>query len=135
MVETLRKSRGFGLLALWIGVVVLAACGRDARVAGDADLLLLTLDTVRADRWGTLGDPEARTPTWDRLARGGTLAFEGRAPAPITLPSHTSMLTGLPPVVLRDAEPVLIWPVDRATAKSAIVASSVSPLRCLVTLV
>src|SRR5206468_2330795 len=36
---------------------------------------------------------------------------------------------------LRDALPVLIWPVLSATAKSAIVASSVSPLRWLITLV
>jgi hypothetical protein len=35
---------------------------------------------------------------------------------------------------LRDAEPVLIWPVARATAKSAMVESSVSPLRWLATL-
>jgi arylsulfatase A-like enzyme len=62
-----------------------------------ADALLLTIDTLRGDRWGSLGDPQARTPHLDRLARGGTLAFEGRAPAPITLPSHTSIMTGLPP--------------------------------------
>jgi arylsulfatase A-like enzyme/Tfp pilus assembly protein PilF len=63
------------------------------------DVLLLTIDTLRGDRWGCLGDPLARTPVADRLARGGLLAFEGRAPAPVTLPSHTTLLTGVDPAV------------------------------------
>ncbi|MGQ0721463.1 MAG: sulfatase-like hydrolase/transferase [Candidatus Eiseniibacteriota bacterium] len=74
-----------------------AGCGTKP-TTDPPDLLLLTVDTLRGDRWGCLGDPAARTPHLDRTARGGTLAFEGRAPAPITLPSHTSMMTGLAPV-------------------------------------
>ncbi len=75
---------------------VLASCGP---AGPPADVVLVTIDTLRADRWGCLGDPSARTPESDRLARGGLLAFEGRAPAPLTLPSHVSMMTGLPPSV------------------------------------
>ncbi len=62
------------------------------------DVLLVTIDTLRGDRLGCLGDPAVRTPELDRLARGAALAYEGRAPAPVTLPSHVSMMTGLPPV-------------------------------------
>jgi arylsulfatase A-like enzyme/Flp pilus assembly protein TadD len=58
----------------------------------------MTVDTLRGDRWGCTGDPVARTPFVDRLARRGLLAFEGRAPAPITLPSHATIMTGLAPV-------------------------------------
>ncbi len=74
---------------------VLASCSEAPPPPFDA--LLVTIDTLRGDRWGCTGDPAARTPVADRIARGGTLAFEGRAAAPITLPSHTSMMTGLPP--------------------------------------
>lgn len=72
-------------------------CGGATGPAPDA--LLLTIDTLRGDRWGCMGDPGARTPHLDRLARGGALACEGRSPVPITLPSHASMMTGLPPAV------------------------------------
>lgn len=61
------------------------------------DVLLLTIDTMRSDRWGCTGDPQARTPFLDRLARGGTQESRARAPSPLTLPSHTTMLTGLAP--------------------------------------
>jgi len=62
------------------------------------DVLLVTIDTLRGDRWGCTGDPAARTPFADKIARRGLLAFEGRAPAPITLPSHATIMTGLAPV-------------------------------------
>ncbi|NNE44882.1 MAG: sulfatase-like hydrolase/transferase, partial [Gemmatimonadetes bacterium] len=77
--------------------VALPACGPGASPADRPDILLLSIDTLRGDRWGCLGDPATRTPWMDRLARRGTLAFEGRAPAPVTLPSHTSLHTGLSP--------------------------------------
>ncbi len=65
------------------------------RSAKNADVLLITLDTTRADHLGCYGgDPEA-TPNLDRLARRGALFENAIATAPITLPSHTSMLTGL----------------------------------------
>jgi len=60
---------------------------------GAASLLLVTLDTFREDAAGVGGDPRARTPWLDRLARGG-LQLRGLAGSPLTLPSHTSMLTG-----------------------------------------
>ena len=84
-------------LILVLAPLLAGGCSRSASPPTDA--LLLTIDTLRGDRWGCLGDPLAHTPHLDRLTRGGTLAFEGRAPAPITLPSHTSMMTGLPPAV------------------------------------
>ena len=75
---------------------LLGACGG----APDAPsgVLLVTLDTTRADALGCYGNPGARTPALDRLARGGVRFARAYAPAPLTLPSHASLLTGaLPP--------------------------------------
>jgi arylsulfatase A-like enzyme len=57
-------------------------------------LVLITIDTLRADRVGAYGDPSARTPAIDDLARSGTLFRQAFAVAPITLTSHASMMTG-----------------------------------------
>lgn len=56
--------------------------------------LLITVDTMRADRIGAYGDASARTPVMDALAARGARFDNAFASAPITLPSHASMLTG-----------------------------------------
>lgn len=61
------------------------------------DILLITLDTTRADHIGAYGDRQARTPRLDRLAAEGVLFERVVAAAPITLPAHVSLLTGLYP--------------------------------------
>jgi len=61
-------------------------------------VLLITLDTTRADRLGCYGYAKAETPTLDQLARDGVLVERALATAPITLPSHTSILTGRYPI-------------------------------------
>ncbi len=60
------------------------------------NLLLITLDTTRADRIAPWG-PGGVTPTLDALAAESLVATHAYAPAPLTFPSHTSMLTGLYP--------------------------------------
>ena len=62
-------------------------------------LLLVTLDTTRADHLGSYGRAEAVTPVTDRLAAEGLLFERAYAPTPITLPSHASILTGVLPAV------------------------------------
>lgn len=62
-----------------------------------ASLLLVTLDTTRADRIGAYGYPDAGTPNLDRLAAAGARFTSARTAAPLTLPSHASILTGLYP--------------------------------------
>ena len=61
------------------------------------NVLLVTLDTVRADRIGAYGYQLARTPNLDRLAREGIRFADVSAPAPITGPSHAALFTGLYP--------------------------------------
>ena len=64
---------------------------------GPINLILITLDTTRADRIGCYGYQAAETPRLDALAKRGVLFERAYAPGPMTSPSHTSMLTGLWP--------------------------------------
>ena len=57
-------------------------------------VVLITIDTLRADRVGTYGYRKARTPHIDALAAAGLTATRAYATAPVTLPSHASMLSG-----------------------------------------
>ena len=61
------------------------------------DVLLVTLDTVRADHLGAYGYADARTPTIDALARSGVVFDNAFTSAPMTLPAHATLLTGLEP--------------------------------------
>jgi len=73
-----------------------AGCGSDTADAGLPDVLLVTLDTTRADALGCYGGA-ASTPTLDALASAGARCTTAVAPVPLTLPSHASLLTGLYP--------------------------------------
>jgi choline-sulfatase len=65
--------------------------------AAGYDLLLVTLDTTRADHLGSYGYPDSETPNLDRLASEGVRFTDALTVAPLTLPSHATMLTGLLP--------------------------------------
>lgn len=70
-----------------------------APVAGHRppDVLLVTVDTVRADRIGAYGYARARTPTIDALAAVGRRYARAYSPVPLTIPAHATMMTGLEP--------------------------------------
>lgn len=84
------------VIALATAVTLVAACGhRTAERTPPAQrpsILLLTIDTLRADRLGV-----GVSPTLDRLAASGVRFTAARTAVPLTLPSHTTMLTGLLP--------------------------------------
>lgn len=61
------------------------------------NLVLLTLDTTRADHIGAYGHAAAETPTIDGLAREGLLFQRAYSVIPLTTPAHSSMMTGLYP--------------------------------------
>jgi choline-sulfatase len=61
------------------------------------NVVLITLDTTRADHLGCYGYPYATTPNDDALARRGVLFTEAITPAPLTLPAHSSIMTGMYP--------------------------------------
>src|SRR5262249_56334607 len=86
------------------GVAIAAAFLVLRRGGAQADLhpipnqnvLLVTIDTLRADALGSYGG-RAATPALDRLAREGVRFDFAHAHAVLTLPSHASILTGLYP--------------------------------------
>jgi choline-sulfatase len=61
------------------------------------DILLITLDTTRADRLGSYGYGAAATPHLDRLAREGVRFERALSPVPLTLPAHASLMTSRDP--------------------------------------
>ena len=65
-----------------------------AAAAQARHLVLITIDTLRADRVGAYGYERARTPRIDALAARGVRFDHAFAAAPITLPSHASLMTG-----------------------------------------
>jgi len=93
------------VLRMIVLTLFLATIGRHAQARTRAEtletnapsILLVTLDTVRADRIGAYGYASATTPTLDRLAKQGVLFESAVSPTPITLPSHVSILTGTYP--------------------------------------
>lgn len=103
-----RRLRGSWGRAALVLVAVLgsgAGCGpkRDIEAVLERDaargfhVVLVTLDTTRADHLGAYGYELAETPVLDRLAAGGILFRDAVSPAPLTLPAHASILTGLDP--------------------------------------
>src|SRR5580658_3841667 len=56
-------------------------------------VILISVDTLRADRLGAYGYKSARTPNIDALALNGTLFAQAGSQIPLTLPSHTSLFT------------------------------------------
>jgi choline-sulfatase len=82
---------------LILSLVILANACRAALPAPQPEarnLIIFTIDTLRADRVGAYGYQPARTPGMDALASGGSLFTRAFAVAPITLTSHASMMTG-----------------------------------------
>ena len=84
-------------------LALLAAClGSAATPAGagsqrPAGVVLITLDTTRADHLGCYGRDPSPTPNIDALASGGVRFEQALSPAPLTLPAHGTLMTGLPP--------------------------------------
>jgi arylsulfatase A-like enzyme len=108
----LRATRS--LLALAYGAALLAVVGPPllARPEGgfravpaDADgpklVILLTVDTLRRDALSIYSEDARRTPAFDALARDGVIFERAIAPAPWTLPSLASVLSGVPETVHR----------------------------------
>ena len=83
-------------------VTLLTGCGGEggeAKPRRGQNVLLITVDTLRADRLGCYGYGVGSTPNIDRLAKGGVLFEQAVAQVPLTLPSHASLLTGTYPPV------------------------------------
>lgn len=100
----LRRGGRVRIAALAAAVfVALVGCERSATDsagrsgAAEYNLLLITLDTTRADRIGCYGHKQGITPSLDALAASGVRFANAFAQVPITLPSHATILTGVYP--------------------------------------
>ncbi len=80
---------------LLAAVLILPGCGSGG---SRPDIILVTLDTTRADRLGCYGYPLADTPHLDAFASRAVLFENATATIPVTSPSHASMLTALTPL-------------------------------------
>lgn len=88
--------RGWAQLFL---AFLVSSCGTVA-AEDRPNLLLITLDTVRADHLGCYGYKKVRTPHIDGLAAAGARFERAYTPVPITLPAHAVMFTGKYPMAI-----------------------------------
>ncbi|MDG2307221.1 MAG: sulfatase [Candidatus Binatia bacterium] len=123
------------LLLLLIGVS--AACVTESNGPSDvpsswpdSNVIVVSIDTLRPDHLGAYGYDEPTSPHLDEFAREGVLFRSAVAPSPTTLPSHTSLFTGLSPsshgVVIsegRKAPPELVMMAEVLSARGYATAS------------
>ncbi len=93
-------GRCFGILvlvlALLIGGWLFMQCS--TKKIGIRHVVLISIDTCRADHLSCYGFNRPTTPHIDEIAAGGTLFENAISPVPVTLPAHISMLTGITPL-------------------------------------
>src|ERR1035441_9235153 len=89
--------RRFMVVVLMALTALPAAAQTSAKPA--LNVVLITIDTLRADHVGCYGYKQIKTPNIDGLAADGTRFDRAFAVVPVTLPSHTSMLTGTYPML------------------------------------
>jgi choline-sulfatase len=77
----------------WPRWAAAAALVLTATLQAATPVILISVDTLRADHLGAYGYKSARTPNIDSFAQNGTLFAQAAAQIPLTLPSHTSLFT------------------------------------------
>lgn len=98
-----RLASTAGLFVLLLTASVCRDGGKSTGEAGvrpsssQPDILLVTIDTLRADALGFAGNRRVQTPVLDRLAARGVVFANAHAHNVVTLPSHANILTGLLP--------------------------------------
>ncbi len=90
-VSSSRLAKAAFLMAL---AILASGCTREP----PWNVLIVTLDTTRADHLACYGREDIKTPNFDRLAAEGLLFEQAMTTAPITLPSHSTIFTGRYPL-------------------------------------
>lgn len=96
----LRNRPAAGALLGLAALLALSACGGKDRLgtAKGAPVIVISIDTLRSDHLSAYGTKRIETPAFDALAGEGIVYERAYSHIPLTLPSHTSMLTGQLPV-------------------------------------
>src|SRR3954465_10311858 len=95
MTRQSRRTAGAMLVAAAVSLLA-SACARQSappQPSAATSVLIVTIDTLRADRVGVYGG-HVDTPNIDRLAREGAWAPQADVPVPLTRPSHVSLFSG-----------------------------------------
>lgn len=88
-----RPRARVAIAAAVLAAAIAPAC-RTAPRPESLSVVLVTLDTTRADRIGAFGGTAVPTPNLDGVAHEGTIAAEAVSQVPLTLPSHATIMTG-----------------------------------------
>jgi len=112
----MRLFRVFLLTAMAVGWAFPASC---AATEDGPNVLVITIDTLRADHLGCYGYKNIHTPNIDALAADGVRFEHAYTPVPITLPSHTVIFTGTYPT----ASGIHDFSANRLGAQSVTMAS------------
>lgn len=105
MLDRMVSIRRNAAALLGIGALACLSCGRPAQKSASVaplrplNVVVVTIDTLRADRLHCYGYDRIETPTLDALAQQGALFEHAIAQVPLTPPSHASIFTGTYPTV------------------------------------
>lgn len=91
-----RKPAAFAAILVFCAAFG-AGCHKGEERAAKPNVLIITVDTLRADRLGVYGDKDGLTPNIDALARDGVVFEHAIAQVPLTWPSHAAIFTGTYP--------------------------------------
>ena len=120
---------------LWLGAILAILAAAECRPASSPprNLIVISIDTLRADALGCYGNERETSPGIDRIAANGVLFEDASATSPWTKPSHASLLTGLYPrrhgarsmeaVMATDAVHLASWLAERGFQTAAVVNS------------
>jgi choline-sulfatase len=96
MKSILKRFRS-AFIALAVPALFASACSRHEKSYAGAPVILISIDTLRADHLPMFGYREGSTPSLDALRADGILFTAASSHVPLTLPSHVTALTGLLP--------------------------------------
>src|SRR5713226_790007 len=93
--------RCFGFLLIASLLVPMSSTRAEASAEPNPapNVVVITIDTLRADHLGCYGYKQIRTPNIDGLAAGGVRFERAYTPVPVTLPAHTVIFTGTYPML------------------------------------
>jgi arylsulfatase A-like enzyme/Flp pilus assembly protein TadD len=112
------------ILSVWVRSAALADSrpGPEQGTDGPPPVILISVDTLRADHLSCYGYAKLRTPHIDSLATGGTIFTEINSQAPITLPSHVSLFTSTYPFANGIRENAQVLPPGATTLATVLAA-------------